>query len=164
MSDDLANINWTTLFEAKDVVRIRASSACRSAKCTQVVMQVFDLYKRKSNQDMLAPLATIIAFVQQTSPDNSCTFLIDLRNASGFSLTMIPMLLSWIRKNKAVFALHIFKTCVVVGTGGLATSFVKQVLGLVSTARPLTLTTIQETPDILVKSLDSAQLQLHTAK
>ena len=121
-----------------------------------VCVEVGDLDLVGSADNLLPVLAVVEGCIRQNAEDNTGLIVVDLRNATHFSMWFLLPLVQWIKKSRQTFETKLNFSQIVVKENSIWASIFKRLFRMVNTSRPVHLTTEVNTPERILDVLSSS--------
>lgn len=121
-----------------------------------VCVEVGDLDLVGAADNLLPLLSVVEGCIRQNAEDNTGLIVVDLRNATHFSMWFLVPLVQWIKKSRQSFETKLNFSQIVVKENSIWTSIFKRLFRMVNTSRPVHLTTEINTPERILDMLSSS--------
>ena len=141
----------------RDFARVSQKIINRGGKFqVTVCVEVGDLNLVGAADNLLPVLAVVEGCIRQNAEDNTGLIVVDLRNATHFSMWFLVPLVQLIKKSRKTFETKLNFSQVVVAEDSIWTSIFKRLFRMVNTSRPVHLTTEVNTPERILQMVSAS--------
>ena len=122
----------------------------------KIVIQGYDLSDSIFSTDILPALCVARESLKRSASNNTAIFIIDLRLAKNFNIWDTSRLIGYIKSSRDIFSKKLSFSQVVVNTNSAWLGIFKYLFRLVKTARPVRITTFNDTPEYIKDILSAS--------